>query len=133
MADDLEIQEPIESLGDAGLRLWNEVVEENERRPDELRLLSSACRLADHIESIEKALIGQDLIVKGSQGQPVAQPLLAEIRQYRSTQASLLRQLALSDEEEDQEAGTRTGPMSREESARKAAHARWAKHKGKKL
>ena len=41
-----------------------------------------------------------DLRVRGSQGQPVSLPELAELRQYRSLLASLLKALALPDTEE---------------------------------
>lgn len=42
----------------------------------------------------------EDLRVRGSQGQPVGMPELAELRQYRALLASLLRALALPDTEE---------------------------------
>src|SRR5690606_12587211 len=71
-------------LGAKARRLWNETTEQWELRPDELRVLEDACRQVDLIERIEKALADQDLIVRGSQGQPVANPLVQEVRQHRA-------------------------------------------------
>jgi hypothetical protein len=50
-------------------------------------------------------------------GQPVAAPLVTEIRQHRATLARLLGTLKLPDESSTQEA--------RSSAARKAAQARW--------
>jgi hypothetical protein len=58
------------------------------------------------------------LIAVGSMKQPVAAPLLSEIRQYRALFLSLCRQLAL--EPDDEPAATKRGWNARE-----AALARW--------
>jgi hypothetical protein len=123
--DDTDIPSPPEPLGEAGAALWNAVLAEHELRPDEIAVLCSAAKLADAISAMEKAMVGQSLIAKGSMGQPVANPLLVELRHHRATQAALLRQLRLTEEDEDAEPLNR--PMSRTEAARKAALARWRK------
>lgn len=114
-------------LKTAGRTLWKSISEEWDLRPDELRILGDAAREADIIERLEKGLENAPLTAYGSQGQEVIHPLFSEIRQHRATLASLLRQLKLT--EPDEESGSGEGgvvkPMSRTDSARKAAQARW--------
>lgn len=119
-------------LNRAGRKLWQEITHDQEGwslRPDELRVLEDAARMADRIDIMENALskLSDDqLLVKGSYGQPVIHPFIAEIRQARTTVAALLRQLRLA--EDDQEGAVIPGtPMSRTDAARKAANARWGK------
>ena len=116
-------------IGTAGRKLWNDIVKDYDLRADELRVLAKACALEDHIAALQKGLEKAPLTVTGSQGQEVINHLYTEIRQQMSTQATLLRQLKLADADEEaaQSSGERTGPMSREESARKAAKARWSR------
>lgn len=132
-------------LGKAGRALWRTMTADLRYRPDELRVLRDAAKLADRVESLEKALEGQEFVVYGSMRQPVAHPLLAEHRQSVSALSALLRQLKLSndmfeDDEEDAEPtlgdglyivpekqhGPR-GPMSRTDVARNAAKTRWSR------
>lgn len=83
----------------AGVSLWKSIADaQYELRADELRVLEDACRTADLIEDLRLEAQGAQRIVKGSQGQPVINPLISELRQYRSTLASLLRQLHLPDD-----------------------------------
>ncbi|RKT82108.1 hypothetical protein [Saccharopolyspora antimicrobica] len=116
------------NLGSAGQRLWKGICSDYELRPDELAVLESACREADLIQRLEDALKDVPLIVKGSMGQEVASPLVTEIRQHRSTQASLLKQLKIPDLEEEESDDTGTvRKLTRSEVGRKAANARWGK------
>jgi hypothetical protein len=118
---------PPRGLKTAGRTLWQGISEGWDLRPDELRILGDAAREADIIDRLEKAGNDVDLTVKGSMGQEVIHPIFAEIRQHRATLASLLRQLKLS-EVDDGASGSGDGPvrpMSRTESAKKAAQARW--------
>lgn len=105
-------------LGDAGAALWADLVGPYEFRPDELRVLEAACREVDLIAAMEAELQGADFTVRGSQGQPVANPMLGELRQHRALLDRLLRSLALPDEEG-------RAATQRSESARAAANARW--------
>lgn len=109
-----------------GRTLWKDITGQWDLRPDELRILADACREADTIERLEKGLEEAPLTTFGSQGQEVIHPLFSEIRQHRATLAALLRQLKLSEADDEADEGT-DGPMSRQAAARKAARARWSR------
>jgi hypothetical protein len=108
-------------LGPKASKLWEEITERHELRPDEARILEDACRQADIVERIEKELSDGALTARGSQGQPVPSPLLTEVRQHRSVLAALLKQLKIP---EDVDTAARNC-AERSEQARKAARARW--------
>jgi hypothetical protein len=79
--------------------MWTATTDRYDLRDDELRILEDACREVGLIDQMESALKSADgFIVKGSMGQPVVTPLLAEIRQHRNVLASLLRSLKLPDD-----------------------------------
>lgn len=104
-------------LDKAGKALWRSIAPHYNFRPDELRILTDACKLADTIELMEVELDGADLIVPGSMKQPTANPMLAEIRQTRAVLAKMLGSLKLPDESK--------GEQDTSGSALKAAAARW--------
>ncbi|MBF6459814.1 hypothetical protein IU433_12280 [Nocardia puris] len=106
-------------LRPGGRKLWADVIGTYELRPDEVRVLKDACREADLVDALEAQLQGSALLVTGSQGQQVINPLVSEIRQHRGVLSSLLRQLRLPD-------GNDT-PDARSTQARDAANARWSK------
>jgi hypothetical protein len=106
-------------LGDAGRDLWSGICGKYGLRADEARVLEDAAREADLIATLDAGMAGQDLLVRGSQGQQVINPLISELRQHRSTLAALLRQLKLPDEAAD--------AAARSNSARAAANARWSR------
>lgn len=87
-----------DDLAAAGSKMWASIAGKYELRPDEVRILEDACREADLVDDLAGEAKFADRIVKGSQGQPVINPLISELRQHRSTLASLLRQLHLPDE-----------------------------------
>ena len=101
----------------SGEALWEDITALYDLRPDELRVLEAACREVDLIERLDEQLVGADLVVKGSQGQPVANPLVQELRQHRSALRACLKQLALPDED--------GAEKDRSTQAREAAAARW--------
>lgn len=107
-------------LGLAGsASLWEHVTSTYDLRADELRVLEDACREVDLIEAMQVELDAADsFLAKGSQGQPVAHPLVQELRQHRATLKSLLGSLKLPDEDG-------RAASSRSEQARNAARARW--------
>jgi hypothetical protein len=105
-----------------GRRFWRQVVQEWTFRPDELRILERAARLLDTLTKLDEALVGADLIMRGSRGNLIANPLLTERRLHEETLARLLRQLGLPDEDDDQ------GKGSRSSAARSLAMARWRKN-----
>jgi len=104
-----------------GKRLWWEIVSSYDLRPDEVRVLADACREADLVERLEVELRDEPLMVKGSQGQLVASPLVSEVRQHRTVLAGLLRGLKLPDT--DSQSKQKAALVS--EQARSAARARW--------
>ena len=116
---------PPAGLAAAGKGLWRRVHESAELRHDEVRILLDACRTADEVDAMTKALAGESLVVTGSRGQSRAHPLIAEIRSHRLLLARLLGQLALPDDEGTDAAARRTALTSRQ--ARAAAQARWAR------
>lgn len=90
-------------LKSAGRTLWRELHEQFDFSADPHRsaLVEDVCRTKDVIVRLQ-AVVDEagDFRVRGSQGQPVGMPELAELRQYRALLASLLRALALPDTEE---------------------------------
>lgn len=108
-------------LGAQGRKLWHGIAGKYDLRPDEIRILSDVCREADLIERLEVLLRSSDLMVRGSQGQLVASPLVSELRQHRATLTTMLRALSLP----DTESGAQRRAQETSEQARKAIKARW--------
>lgn len=116
-----------EKLGARGAKLWNDIAGDWDLRPDELEILSAACRTLDLIQSMESELEGQPRTVRGSQGQPVINPLVSELRFYRQALASHLRALRVQDlpDEDDADVIPIEGrKLTRSEAGRIAAMAR---------
>jgi hypothetical protein len=88
-----------EGLSGRALALWEEIGESGDftLRIDEYYVLENACRELDIIDRMEGRQRGEDLLGTGSQGQPVAAPLLAELRQHRAFFNQCMKQLALPD------------------------------------
>lgn len=118
-----------DDLGESGAALFRAITEEYELRPDELTVLHSAARLRDTVDVLKRGLQDQPLTVKGSTGQPVAHPLIPEVRQTESALAALLGKLKLHEPALVEQTTTvlHDGPMTRSESGRKAARTRWAR------
>ena len=112
--------DPPAGLGDKALVVWTEIAEGYDLRIDELRVLEDACLEIDLIERLEGELQHADLIVTGSIGQPVASPLVQELRQHRGVLARLLGWLKLPDEEAPAKGNASA-------SARQAAMTRWGR------
>ncbi len=110
-------------LAKSGSKLWRDVTSKYELRVDELRILEDACRLTDVLAELEVGMADQPLLVKGSMGQNVINPLLSEQRTTRSAVAKLLGQLKLPD---DPTAATTSTPNQH----RSAAQTRWASAHG---
>lgn len=60
-----------------------------------LSALYSACDLLSEADKMQERVDADGLVVTGSQGQPVAHPLVAEIRQYRRAALETLKALAV--------------------------------------
>jgi len=103
-----------------GKRLWSAVVESFVLNAAELALLEQACRTADELDRLERAVRGlPELTSTGSTGQLKPHPLLAEVRAHRLLLERLTGALALPDE--DEESGLRPGQRH----AQRAVNARW--------
>jgi hypothetical protein len=102
---------PPSGLQTHGKELWRSIttqVADNGlvRDAKELHFLALSCSEADLVAVLKKGLEGQPLLVRGCQGQDVAHPLIAEIRQHRMAGASLLARIKMDDPSADVGAGT---------------------------
>jgi hypothetical protein len=82
-----------EWLSPRAVLMWDRINQEFELREDGLITLHEACKALTRIEQMEQAMRDDalDLVVLGSQRQPVANPLLAEIRQTSQLLAQHLK------------------------------------------
>lgn len=110
-------------LNEAGQRLWEHISDDSlELRPDELTLLTEACRVADQLARLDETIAAEPTMISGSHKQPVCHPAISEARQQRALLASLLKRLDIP--EDPAEDGAWDG-LSASQRARKAAGARW--------
>lgn len=117
MTDSAPIRAP-RGLGKAGRDLWKAVVADFDPSPVEARVLGQAAATLDVIASLEAQVEVDGVMVRGSQGQPVLHPAVAEARQQRQAFGRLLAQLDFE--------GDGESVVSMESArARKAAQARW--------
>lgn len=119
-------QKPSCALDRAGASLWSDVTSKYDLRVDELAVLEKACRASDRLAAMSSLLADEPLMVKGSMGQPVVHPLVAEIRATEALVAQLLGRLKLPDAP-----GESGAEGSRSTQARAAAQSRWAAAHGK--
>lgn len=99
----MEPLKPPTKLKSAGRKLWAGLTNgEFEFNSAELRILEDACREVDLIDQMEKEIQSKDfkMVVRGSQGQPVASPVVQEIRQHRMTLRALIQALKLPEEDD---------------------------------
>lgn len=106
-------------LRERGLALWESVTGKYVLRADELVTLEGACRGSDRLAAMRDELALMPMMVTGSTGQLVVNPLVAEIRAHEAQVSTLLTRLKLPD------AGA-SGASSRSTQARDAANSRWA-------
>ena len=109
-------------LGDAGRKLWRSMHEtfDFEEEPHKVQILLQTARVADVIAELDDAADEAPLTVKGSQGQQVISPYIAEARAQRSLMAQLLARLALPDTDEEIEA--KAAMLSRTRSKARRGH-----------
>jgi hypothetical protein len=114
---------PPTGLKAPGKRLWASVAGPYVLTPAELEMLGQACRTADELDRLEKAVRAlPELTSTGSTGQLKRHPLLEEVRRHRLLLERLTSALNLPDD--DQEVGDRGSTRH----ARRAAQGRW-RHK----
>lgn len=82
-------------LQNPGKALWRKVTGEFELEndPDKAELLFQACKVVDQIAELDEAAAEAPLLVKGSMGQPVISPFIAEARVQRALLGQLLARL----------------------------------------
>jgi hypothetical protein len=131
MPDEALNPPPRIALGDAGNVLWTSIATVYVLRPDELEMLAQACALADTIARLD-ALIAEsepDLMIPGNRpGTFVLHPAIGERRMAVALQVQSLARLRLPDLDDEEDDGNSASdrPMSRSDSGRKAAMARWS-------
>lgn len=91
------------NLQTEGKRLWRSVTTafDLEDEPHKVQILSQACRVTDVIAELDNAADDAPLTVKGSMGQQVISPFIAEARAQRSLLAQLLARLNFAGYEDD--------------------------------
>jgi hypothetical protein len=109
------------NLGSKGRALWKKLTDLVDFEPHELSLLEDVCRQEDLIERLDKELRSSDLMIVGSQGQAVINPIVQEIRQHRTVKAGLMAKIAIPDSDE----AAAVKSSDRSSKARAAAEARW--------
>lgn len=112
------------TLADAGRNVWDAIVAKYDLRADELRTLEDVCAITDMISALSQAWEdeGRPLTTKGSMGQLVIHPLIAEIKGQRMARNTLWRQLKLPDD------AAASGPSVNAQ--REGGNARWANAHG---
>ena len=108
-----------DDLGPRSTALWNDLHATYTFRVDERAILFDACHNIDLIDRLAARVEADDLIARGSQGQPVIHPLVPELRQLRSSVASALKMLKLPDSD------AKRPPVDTSSNARNAANVRW--------
>lgn len=88
-----------------GQRLWRDLTAKWEFTEAEYRMLENACYTADRITR-ERRAIGDQLTVKGSQGQIVAHPLLAQLRADEEHLEKTLARIEMPEPEENTNTST---------------------------
>lgn len=110
-------------------KVWSKTLDNYSLREDEMSLLTDYCQEITLVDYLEEARQSAPLMVRASHGGEAINPIYSELRQHRATAMALWKALKLPelDGEEEAAPADRVTPMSREESARKAANARWGK------
>lgn len=89
-------------LGKAGKAQWSAIAGKYKLRPDEFTVLEDVARTSDMLSALTDAWVeaGSPMTTKGSMGQLVIHPLIAEIDKHRKSRAAFFKQLALPDGDE---------------------------------
>lgn len=120
----MALPKPPTKLGTAGKALWAAILGDLspqwELDARELDFLERACRCADELRELEKAIDKDGITVEGSRGQTIAHPALSEARQLRLVQLRLLGSIELTDPKE----GIRSATPAQAR-GRHAAKVRW--------
>lgn len=82
-------------LGGEAAKMWEHIMSSYELTQPECRLVVDLCREIDLVNRLEKEWGTADTVVKGSQGQPVGNPIMSELAQHRRVIAGHVKQLRL--------------------------------------
>ena len=115
---------PPDGLGVRGSATWTEIHETFEFDPQETELLIEVCRTLDTIDALSKAIERDGHMVMGSQGQPVLNGAVAELRQQQLSYSRLVTMLNLQGVE-----GAAAIIRATSVRATTAANARWSKQR----
>ncbi|MDA3643794.1 hypothetical protein LZ318_11855 [Saccharopolyspora indica] len=119
-------------LSNRAKRVWSKTLDHYELREDELSLLTDFCMEITIVDHLQASLTDAPLMIRASHGGEQINPIFSELRMHRQAAMSLWKALKLpeidSEGDEGQEDPKKVVPMSREESARKAANARWKRN-----
>lgn len=121
----MDSMSPPGDLAEAGSAFWSRVVGTWELDADDLALLEQACFTMDELARLTEAARLAEPMTQGSKGQPVVNGIFQEVRLHRLTLARLLKELALTEDEQEQDPAARF----RSENARNAATSRWDAHR----
>ena len=111
------------SLKARGRAFWDAAQAEYEFDIHEAEVLLEACRGLDMVDTLAAAVAADGVMVVGSQGQPVLNAAVGELRQQQAAVARLLSQLNLDSAEVGQIL------TAKQAQARAAAQARWRERK----
>lgn len=118
-------------LGPGGRKLWDSVLKSAvDLDPGQLRLLEDAARTCDLIDELVKAIEGAPKVVKGSMGQPAANPLIQEVRLHRATLNTLVRSLDLDNAQSSAAIEAAVQARLAQERDRAEAQDRWRARRG---
>lgn len=112
-------------LGTKGKQIWQSVTADYVLRDDEKVLLEQVCREADLIQELTVELRKLPIMISGSMGQDIVNPLLMEIRQHRALLAQLHARLDLPELE-----APKVAPDIAPNQNRSAAMSKWGKAYG---
>ena len=118
-----------DGLGVAGVELWSAILGDLDNGWEldarELELLGQAAIVADRLQALDEAVRRDGTAIKGSRGQTVVHPAVAESRQQRLALVRLLGAIEVVDPAEARRSATPAQAR-----ARRAADARWGRKAG---
>ena len=120
-------------LGVDGRRLWKQLTTSYEWDECEERLhtVEMCCRTLDLAQRLQATIdAAESLRTRGSAGphHQVQMPEVQSLVSVRAQYTALMKSLMLSEADVPEHGAQKGGPMSRSESGRKAANARWSRY-----
>jgi hypothetical protein len=110
--------------------LFVKLTDEVDFPPEKLMQLEAMCRTLDVCAKLQAEVDALDSYrVRGSQGQPVSAPELADLARYRALIVSQARALDISDDAAEDDAGPRVY-LTPSELGKRGAAARWGNRRG---